>query len=113
MALPGKKRLTITKDLMRSFRKGGRRITTVFLGAFYRKTEEALRCGIVVGAKVSKKATARNRLRRRVQQAISDSANSLTGELIIYPKREMLELDTKRIQEEVVSLFKNIREMTD
>lgn len=112
MALPKKHRLTIDKEILWRLKREGKAIQTPLLSAKYylRREGKENRVSVVIGAAVDKRATTRNRIKRLIYEAILDSLPKLIGtDMIIYPKKLIINSDRRKIEEEIRNLFKNIK----
>lgn len=108
MALPKKHRLTIDKEILWRLRKEGKTVQTALLSAKYylRKEGKENRVSVVIGTAVDKRATTRNRIKRAIYEAILDSLPKQTGiDMIIYPKKGIVEADKEMIKKEIESLL--------
>lgn len=74
---------------------------------FVEKSEKS-RYSVVVSAKVAKKATARNLLKRRVYEALAKNAPKTGIFGVIYAKKDSPKLDFKAINKEISALFTQI-----
>ncbi len=73
------------------------------------------RVGLTVG-KVLGKAHDRNRIKRRLRQAVRLQAGSLDGlavDVVLHPRRTYLELDWAAVQAEVAAAFATVRRLAD
>jgi ribonuclease P protein component len=70
------------------------------------------RIGLTVG-KVLGKAVERNRIKRRVRECVRRHASILTYpvDVILHPRRTVLELDHRTLDREVAQIFRNIQAM--
>lgn len=112
MALPKKHRLTIDKKILWRLKKEGKTIQTPLLSAKYylRKEGKEIRVSVVIGTAVDKRATTRNRIKRAIYEAIWTSLPKLTGiDMIIYPKKSILEKDKEDIKTEVALLLEKLK----
>jgi len=68
------------------------------------------RIGLTVG-KVLGKAVDRNRIKRRLRECVRHHARSLTFpvDVILHPRRTVLELDYKTLDREVAQIFRTIQ----
>ena len=70
------------------------------------------RIGLTVG-KVLGKAVDRNRIKRRLRECVRHHAKTLTFpvDVILHPRRSVLELDHKTLDGEVAQIFRTIQGM--
>jgi len=75
---------------------------------FLPNKSEASRFGIVISAKVSKRATVRNLIKRRMTEAIRLSLDHLkTGlDVMLVVKQEAVKADYRVLEKELIKLFK-------
>ena len=96
--LPKKLRLS-RKDLL-GVKSQGKKLSTPHFSAIVYSPALPLsrsRFAIVTSTKLSKSAVVRNRLRRRIYDALSTGHLALSTDLIIYPKPTMLKLSHDQI----------------
>ncbi len=72
------------------------------------------RIGLTVG-KVMGKAVDRNRIKRRMREAVRRNLNVLTTpvDVILHPRRAVLDLDFAQLDREVASVFRTIQKLAD
>jgi ribonuclease P protein component len=68
------------------------------------------RVGLTVG-KALGKAVDRNRIKRRLRECVRRHARMLTGpvDVILHPRRSVLDLEAARLDHEVAKVFQSIR----
>ncbi len=95
-----------------SFKRGVPRNTfqTPFFVIRYDKgSEEKLECAVVVGKRVDKKATSRNRIKRQTVAIIKDILSSEAPfRLVIYAKRSILGTQSEEIRNDLKKSFETI-----
>jgi len=71
------------------------------------------RVGLTVG-KVMGKAVDRNRIKRRMREAVRRNIDTLEGpiDVVLHPRRSVLELDFATLDSEVANVFRAIRKAT-
>ncbi|MBI2036024.1 ribonuclease P protein component [Candidatus Microgenomates bacterium] len=109
MALPKKLSLTINREVFWRLKREGKVIQTPLLSAKYylRKTGAESRASVVIGTAMDKRATVRNRLKRLIHQALILFLPKRTGiDMIIYPKKGIIEADREMVKREVGFLLK-------
>ena len=76
-------------------------------------TAETPRVGLTVG-KVMGKAVDRNRIKRRMREAVRRNIATLEGpiDVVLHPRRSVLELDFATLDLEVAQVFRAIRKAT-
>jgi ribonuclease P protein component len=111
--LPKSNRLTKDKDFSQVFKKGksvwGKRI-----GIRIFKTDlPSSRFGFVVSNKVSKKATVRNKIKRRLRQLVRLNLDQIEPgyDVVIVVSPKAVNLDFQELGEEMENCFKKIRLM--
>lgn len=77
--LPKKNRLQKKKDIDEIFRKGETRKSGLFIVKIKNNSFEDWRFCFIVSRKVSKKASVRNRIRRRLRGFVNDSLKTLAS----------------------------------
>ena len=75
-----------------------------------RSDTEGPRIGLTVG-KVLGNAVERNRMKRRLRECVRRHAGSLTYpvDVILHPRRNVLELDASKLDGEVAQIFRTIQ----
>lgn len=68
----------------------GTRVSSPILGAVFMRGQQG-KVGVSVASKVVGKATARNRIRRRIFDAVSAYPNDLDGFLLIFVRKDVSE----------------------
>jgi len=73
-------------------------------------TEPTPRIGLTVG-KVMGKAVDRNRIKRRMREAVRRNLAELTApvDVILHPRRSVIDLDLATLDREVANLFRTIQ----
>jgi ribonuclease P protein component len=73
-------------------------------------TESTPRIGLTVG-KVMGKAVDRNRIKRRMREAVRRNLAELTApvDVILHPRRSVIDLDFALLDREVANVFRNIQ----
>lgn len=96
-----------------SFRKGVPKLlfTSQFLVIRYQKHEDSvLRCSVVVGKKVDKRAVARNKIKRLFVSHIKELLDdTMPYELVIYARKGAGELTSEQVVEELKNAFNAMR----
>lgn len=100
-------RLTRHSDFDRVFREGRRGRSDLLLVRAVRTGREEVRVGFVIGHKVGG-AVARNRIRRRVREALRSWVARLPGgvDLVITPSAACVEVPFERLREALRSALK-------
>lgn len=72
------------------------------------KQSEENRFGFVVGTRISKKATERNRIRRQLEEIVRLDLNQLKSgfDMIVFPQAEILTKDYQQIEKALFDLLK-------
>jgi ribonuclease P protein component len=72
------------------------------------------RIGLTVG-KVMGKAVERNRIKRRLRECIRHNAALLSGpvDVILHPRRTVMEMEFARLDREVASVFRTVQSALD
>ncbi len=113
--LPLKNRLKKKKDFQRVF-KEGEPFKEDFL--FLKRSENRLnktRLGFIVSLKVSKKAFIRNKIKRRLREAVKEKIENLKKgyDVVIIVQREAKEKEFKEIEGCLEKLFKKANILND
>jgi len=76
-----------------------------------RKDTKPTRFGFVVSTKISKKAVARNKVKRNLKNAVQRLLSEVGGgyDVIFLAKREILAKDLLELETEVKNIFKKIK----
>jgi len=104
-------RLVKEKDFEKVF-KQGRAFYTKLLGVKISAAQSELnRFGVVISTKISKKATERNKLKRRIRQAVRELDKELKSgfDLVIMALPALLGQDYKAIKDELEKIFTKLK----
>ncbi len=73
---------------------------------------EGARVGLTVG-KVMGKAVDRNRIKRRMREAVRKNLASLTTpvDVVLHPRRSVIDLEFAQLEREVGTVFKTIQKL--
>ena len=76
-------------------------------------TESTPRIGLTVG-KVMGKAVDRNRIKRRMREAVRRNIATLEGpiDVVLHPRRSVIDLDFRALDREIAQVFSAIRKAT-
>lgn len=85
----------------------GTRVTSPILGAVFMKGQRS-KIGVSVASKVVGKATTRNRIRRRIFDAISAYPDDLSGSLLIFVRKDVSDERFDWISNEVWRLISRV-----
>lgn len=106
--LPKEHRLTKEKDFENVF-KNGVSFFTKILGIRYAKNNlNITRCGIIVSQKISKKATARNKIKRRLREILRFYINDIISgyDLIVLTRAEIADKEYEKIFKDLEYILK-------
>lgn len=106
--LPASSRLSKESDFKRLALKGRFTFGALFNLKVLRSPGEVSRFGVVISAKVSKKATARNLIKRRITEAIRLMLAELKigFDAMLVVKKEAIGADYQAIEAEIRKVFK-------
>ncbi len=89
------------------FSKGEKYFSPCFLCKFFKKEEGGSRFSIVVSKKISKKAVIRNRIKRRLAEAIRlNIADCPPVDAVIFGSEKVLEVYFVDLEKEILKMFK-------
>lgn len=102
--LPLKNRLQARRDFEETKTKGQKYQSRLFGLLVYPTNSEVTRFGFIVSTKISKKATQRNKIKRRLRESIRKVLPTLkTGyDVVFLGKKELLDKKLSEISVEVV-----------
>lgn len=105
--LPAGFRLRKMRDFEGVFKEGRMFYGSVVSIKVHYTGQEAIRFGIVISNKVSKKATKRNLLRRRIREIIRHELPGLKCgfDVVILTKKDSMLLNYQQLQEMIKNLF--------
>jgi len=111
MALSKKYRLKKRKDFEEVFKKGIYCSGSCISIKLKRNNLNISRFGIVVGSRISKKAVIRNKIKRRISEAIRLNLPQLKKgfDVIVLTKPEVVDKKYQEIENILVSLFKKAK----
>jgi ribonuclease P protein component len=109
--LPKKHKLTKEKDFQRVFKEGKYYQQNFITLKMVKNSLKTSRFGFVIGLKISKKATVRNKIRRRLNEIIRLNLDQIKPgfDLVILPKLEIAEKNYQEIKENLIILLKKAR----
>lgn len=109
--LPLKNRLSKARNFKELALKGRSFYSPPFTIKVLRENEPTIRFGVVIPARVSKKATVRNKIKRRIVEVIRLDLNRLkTGfKVMILVRPAAINKNYREIKEEIEKLFKQSR----
>jgi len=96
-------------NFIKIIKKKGKRLAVKGLSAkvLERSSENFFK--VIVPVSLSKKATVRNRLRRRVKEAIRQGAYPRGVSAVLYPAEELIEISAAELRKKVRDLMKKIQ----
>lgn len=111
--LPRKNRITNDKEFQALYRKG-RRVHTPHFVLTYAAGADSLRIASVISKKVSKKATDRNALNRKIHEAVAEEIlkgprkSSAELDVVVSAKAGSTEISYAAIRDEIAKGFRKI-----
>jgi len=101
------------KEQRYSFKKNlpSKYLNNQYFNLRYEKNEsEGLRVAVVIGKKIDKRATVRNKLKRIFKNAIKENLKEKTVNygLVFFLKKSLLQLDFEKIKGEIAKALKEI-----
>lgn len=101
MALPKKNRLSrVDKNINKKIYDGP------FFRVFAKERDDTSRFAFVISNKISKKATARNKIRRYLQESIRELLTKFpSGDYVFYVKKGILDKNLGEIKDEVKQVY--------
>lgn len=109
--LPKTNRLVKTKDFEKVFKQGRSFFTKLMGVKILGGQAKNNRFGVIISAKVSKKAVERNRLKRQIREALRELNKKLLQgfDLAIIVSPNLLKSDFKAIKNELEKVFIRLR----
>lgn len=109
--LPKTHRLTKEEDFERVYKRGKFFAQDFLMCKILENNLEVSRFGIVVGVKISKKATKRNQVKRRLREVIRLKLDKMKKgfDIVIMVKPEIVDKEYQEIDKAVIRLFKKVR----
>jgi len=104
-------RLLKNTDFARIMRRGRAMANGDFLLKYVKADGSQSRFGFVISAKVSKKATERNLLKRRMREIVRGSIKSIAGgyNFVFIARKSSLDLNFNELKEEIIRLLGKIK----
>ena len=108
--LPKTNRLTKKKDFDLAFKNGKSLRGDFLMLKVFKNNFKHSRIGFVVSKKVSKKASVRNKIKRRLRAAVLSQLENIKkpADIIILSLPIINKKDFSQIKEEVIKLFENV-----
>src|SRR3989338_575122 len=109
--LPSKNRLSKTSDFKELALKGRPFYSSFLTLKILKESGLTSRFGVVVSARVSKKATVRNKIKRRITEIVRLNLNNLSAgfKIMIFLKPAAASKNYREIKEEIGKLLKQAR----
>lgn len=100
--LPTSERLKSSREIERVLKKGNRTSSPLF-SVFYLKSSQSFRGAVITGLKVSKKATERNKVKRRFLASLREirQNNILTGDFVFILRKAIFDTEFTNIKGEL------------
>jgi len=100
--LAAKNRLNLSIVSIKNFK--GKRLTSDQFTVLFKPGSNAFKAAITVSKKVAPKAVDRNKIKRRIAEALREQ--KITGELIVIVNKNIAHLKTRDIQGKLLQLIK-------
>ncbi|MFW6130438.1 MAG: ribonuclease P protein component [Atribacterota bacterium] len=109
--LPRKNRLKKNNDFRSVFKNGNTVNGELFFLKLKRNNLGINRFGFVIGTQISKKATVRNKIKRRLTEAIKQNLDKVKSgfDIIIIAKPKVIDKNYSEIKQRIDNLFKQIK----
>ncbi|KKR03914.1 MAG: Ribonuclease P protein component [Parcubacteria group bacterium GW2011_GWF2_39_13b] len=106
--LPIKYRLTKEKDFERAYKKGRNFGEKFIVCKAARNGLDFSRFGFVIGLKIEKRAVARNKLRRQLQEIARTAMGSIKKgfDIVVFPKKEAKARDYEELKQAFLAALK-------
>lgn len=100
-------RITKDKEFQAIYRRGRYQSTALFSIHYLPSKRNLTRFGIVISKKITKKATERNLLKRRVREIARELQPKIIGkyDIVISIKKPVLEKDFNELRKSIISSF--------
>ncbi len=100
-------RLTKEKDFENAFKKGASFFTKILGIKYIKNNLDDSRFGIIVGKKISKKATARNKIKRQIREILRLHVSQIKNgyDIIIITRDSILDSDYDKIEKNIEYAF--------
>jgi len=108
--LPKNNRLTSRKDFS-DLKKSGRKYQSLSFALLYKENNQAsCRFGIIVSTRISKKATERNKAKRKLRETFFKILPRLSGnfDFLFLTKTDILNRSMSEMEKEVFDLFSRL-----
>jgi len=104
-------RISLNKDFDRTFRSGKSFIGKNLKIKVVDNNLEKTRFGIIISAKISKKAVVRNKYRRLIREIIKKELLNISSgkDLVIIVFKEILDKNSQEIEKELLSGLKKLK----
>ena len=107
--VPTNKRLKISKDQFERFKQGDKISNRWFTLFAITSSEEKTKFGTIISKKIASKATKRNLLRRRLQSILLEMNDLHNFDLLILPKKPILELQFQELKNKIKIAVKKLQ----
>ncbi len=101
-------RLTKEKDFENAFKKGDAFFTKILGIKYIKNSLDDSRFGIIVGKKISKKATSRNKIKRQIREILRLQVSQIKAgyDIIIITRDSIINSDYWEIEKNIEYTFK-------
>lgn len=104
-------RITKDKEFDRAFKTGQSFYTKIFGVKATDNGQEAVRLGVLVSTKVSKKAVVRNKVKRQIREIIQKELSNLKNgkDIVVIVFSQILDKNFKELEEAIISALKKLK----
>ncbi len=109
MAIPKKLAFSTKKEINQLFKQASKKPCSLFLLVFKKKLTGKPQIAVLVGKKISQKATVRNRLKRKFSQALLEIEKNFVFkpvDLVFLPNQQAISKTKQELKKELEKVLK-------